>query len=75
MRRAQVLLSRLSGDHRTGIREWFYNLRARVGPNLAASGVLDSSAVFIEGPPEIVSKVIKLFESVRVHNGDFLLGQ
>lgn len=54
--------------------EWFYNLRATVGLNLAAFGVLDSSAVFVEGAPEIASEVSKLFQSVRVHGDDFLLG-
>ncbi len=37
-------------------------------------GVLDSSAVFVEGAPEIVSEVVEQFESVRLHDGDFLLG-
>lgn len=57
---------------RTG-EEWFYNLRAIIVPSVGAFGVLDSSAVFIEGAPEVVLEVVKLFKSVKVHDGDLLL--
>lgn len=54
--------------------EWFYELRVNIGAKLAF-GLLDSSAVVVEGERSIVLDVVQGFHEVSVHDGNLLLAQ
>jgi len=59
-----VELERLS----SGTEEWFYNLDARcVTPGLTIGfGVHDSSALFLDAPPELAEQLTANFERIKV---------
>ena len=65
---AQELLDMLDSGE-----QWFYDLRASIGDGLAF-GIVDSSAVLVEGEPDLVADVVRPFRDVFVHDGSFLLG-
>lgn len=52
--------------------EWFDELRATIG-NKLAFGLIDSSAVFVEGDRDVVTAAVRGFLRVSFHDGHFLL--